>query len=122
MVESALTWSPEAPTSPAARGAISPAAHLADRFAAAEVAGPRGVRLREIPFVPMIGIRVAPASGSGERIAARLAASLPTSCGSVIESGGGEHIVWLSPDEFLIVADRPAAGLVAELVDALDAE
>lgn len=39
---------------------VSPAAHLARRFAQAEVTGARGVSLRELPFLTQVGLRVVP--------------------------------------------------------------
>lgn len=41
---------------------VSPAAHLAERFAAAEVSGPWAVRIREVPFLTMVGLRAMPGS------------------------------------------------------------
>lgn len=97
---------------------VSPAAHLAQRFAEAEVPGPRGVSLREVPFLTQIGLRVAPGSATARRIEQRLGGSLPPWVGSV---GHGEGVVmlWLAPDEFLLLSSRPASELVAELAGAL---
>lgn len=97
---------------------VSPAAHLAQRFAAAEVAGPRAVSLREVPFLTQVGLRVAPGSATARRIEARLGGSLPGTVGAV---GHGEDVVvlWLGPDEYLLLSARPASELVAELAGAL---
>lgn len=106
---------------------VSPAAHLAAAFAAAEVAGVRGVRLREVPFVTMIGIRVAPGTAAAGRIEGVLATSLPTSCGQ-IAVGERSSVLWLSPDEFLAVlrdgvsSDEVPSELTAALVEALGGE
>ena len=100
----------------------SPAAHLAERFAAAEVSGPRAVRIREVPFLTMVGVRAVPASAAAGRIETRLGVSLPSACGAVT-TGDGVSVLWLSPDEFLVVSDeqRPAP-LTTSLVEALQGE
>jgi sarcosine oxidase, subunit gamma len=101
---------------------VSPAAHLAERFAAAEVSGPRAVRIREVPFLTMVGLRVVPGSVTAGRVETRLGVSLPSACGAV-SIGDGVSVLWLSPDEFLVVSDeRQPAPLTAALVDALEAE
>lgn len=120
MVETAVTEAPAA-TSPGLRP-VSPAAHLAERFAAAAVTGPRAVSIREVPFRTMIGLRAVPGSTAAERIQIRLQVPLPTACGSVA-AGQGLSVLWLSPDEFLVFADdQPAAELTSGLVEALDGE
>ena len=63
---------------------VSPAQHLHELFAGAEVTGARAVALREVPFVTMVGLRVQPGSGAAERIVARLGARLPAGCGSKV--------------------------------------
>ena len=103
---------------PADRRPVSPAAHLADRFAAAEVTGPRGVGLRELPFLTMVGLRAVPGSAAAERLENRLGTPLPTGCGAV-SSCDGTHVLWLSPDEFLVICSAPADQLTAGLVEEL---
>jgi sarcosine oxidase subunit gamma len=85
----------------------SPAAHLTDRFAAAEVTGSRAVRIREVPFLSMVGLRAAPGSAAADRLSAHLGVRLPVRCGAVA-TGEGLSVLWLSPDEFLVVAGAPA--------------
>lgn len=124
MVESAVTTAPSPFRSrPELAGArpISPAAQLHERFAAAEVSGARGVRLREVPFLTMVGIRAVPGSAAAGRIEALLGAALPTACGSA-SRGDGITVLWLSPDEFLVVSDLEAAELTSGLVDAFEGE
>lgn len=124
MVESVLTAPPAStPPAPARHGLrpVSPAAQLRDRFAAAEVRGARGVALREVPFLTMVGIRVVPGSAAAGRIEARLGTSLPLACGAVSRAEGVE-VAWLAPDEFLVVSDRPAAELTAAFVEGLGGE
>lgn len=97
---------------------VSPAAHLAERFAAAEVTGRRGVRLREVPFLTMVGIRAVPGSAAAGRVETRLGTGLPSSCGAVT-TGDGVLVLWLSPDEFLVVSDQRPDELTSALVDAV---
>jgi sarcosine oxidase, subunit gamma len=101
---------------------VSPAAHLAERFAAAEVSGPRAVRIREVPFLTMVGLRVVPDAAAAGRIETRLGVSLPSACGAVT-TGDGVSVLWLSPDEFLVVSDeRQPAPLTTTLVETLRGE
>jgi sarcosine oxidase subunit gamma len=103
-------------------GRVSPAAHLAERFAAAEVSGPRAVRIRELPFLTMVGVRAVPGSAAAGRIETRLGVSLPSACGAVT-TGDGVSVLWLSPDEFLVVSDeRQPAPLTTTLVETLHGE
>lgn len=97
---------------------VSPAAHLAERFARAEVTGPRAVSLREVPFLTQVGLRVVPDSEAARRIEGRLGVSLPDKVGAV-GRGDGVVALWLAPDEFLLLSSRPASKLVGELVDDL---
>ncbi len=123
MVESAVITAPPPSVRHSLTGArpVSPAAQLWEQFAAAEVLGARAVRLREVPFVTMVGVRVAPGSDAAGRIEARLGAALPIACGFT-SRGDGVTVLWLSPDEFLVVSDQPPAELTATLVDAFDGE
>ena len=93
---------------------ISPAAHLAGAFTAAEVTGPRGVRLRETPFLTMIGVRVVPDTAAAAGIEASLRFSLPAGCGAVT-AAHNRSVLWLSPDEFLVISDddEPAEATAA---------
>ncbi|MGA7206554.1 MAG: sarcosine oxidase subunit gamma family protein [Specibacter sp.] len=94
----------------------SPAAHLWTDFSLGSVAGEHGVALREVPFQAMVGIRVDPLSEAGGRITA-LTGGLPARCGDVVAGPDGASVLWLSPDEFLVVA--PDDGGQAALVDGL---
>ena len=103
------------------RRRVSPAAQLADRFAAAEVTGPRGVSLRELAFLTMVGLRAVPGSAAVDRLQTRLGTPLPTGCGDVTTAGNAQ-VLWLSPDEFLVISSEPADELTAGLVEALQGE
>lgn len=122
MAETAELTAPTSPTAPTGGRPVSPAAHLAKRFAAAEVTGPRAVSLRETPFLTMVGMRVAPGSVAAARIETCLKAPLPRSCGEV-GTGEGLSVLWLSPDEFLAVdGGQPASQVTSSLLEALDGD
>jgi sarcosine oxidase subunit gamma len=96
----------------------SPLAHLHDRLAAESVGGDRAVSLREVPFLAMVSLRVAPGSAAAARISSRLGTALPERCGQVL-SAGAHSVLWLGPDEFLLVSDGEAGALVTDLREAL---
>jgi sarcosine oxidase, subunit gamma len=99
---------------------VSPAAQLRADFETGSVRGV--VELSEIAFLTMVGLRVNRNSDAGQRIAA-VTGGLPVGCGSV--TGAGEtSVLWLGPEEFLVVAPREAheslgGGLLQALREAL---
>jgi sarcosine oxidase subunit gamma len=99
----------------------SPAGHLAQQFVAAEVTGPYSVALREVPFLTQVGLRVVPGTNAARRVEARLGTPLPARSGEVA-IGTGLSVLWLSPDEFLVVSAADPTELTARLVDALGGE
>jgi len=100
----------------------SPLQHLASDMAAAEVTGPRAVAVREIPFATMIGIRAQPGSSAYESIAAVLPHGLPAAVGQVAGTGDALAVLWISPDEFLVVSVVEKPALLATLESALGDE
>lgn len=96
----------------------SPAEHLHEAFRAAEVTGTRAVRLREIAYVTMIGLRIDPASAAASGLQEVLGAPLPARCGQTTE-GAGHTVLWQGPDEFLVITDDEASPLVDQLTDRL---
>ncbi len=99
----------------------SPLAHLAERMRAAAVTGPRGVTLTEWPFSTMVNLRVAPASEAANRVEKSLGAPLPRRCGHTTASGP-HTVVWLGPDEWLVVSQMDGTAVAAELRAALGAD
>lgn len=97
----------------------SPLAHLEERMRAATVTGARGVALTERPFLTMVNLRVDPASEAAGRMAETLGAPLPRQCGHTASSDA-RTIVWLGPDEWLVVSEN--ASVTAELKGALGAD
>jgi sarcosine oxidase subunit gamma len=78
------------------------------------VTGERGVRLVEWPFLTMVSVRVAPDSEGARGIDAALGAPLPRTVGET--SGHGAHqVLWLGPDEWLVVSQGDADTLVEAL-------
>lgn len=100
----------------------SPAAHLADLFAQAAVPGTRGVKLREIPFTTMVGLRVLPASAGATRLEKALGTALPAGHGQVTAAGPELQVLWLSPDEFLVISGEDHLALTDRLASALQAD
>ena len=88
----------------------SPLAHLAQQMHEQTVTGERGVTLREIPFLTMVGIRVAPGTPAAEAVAAAAGMPLPTGHGRVTGTAGATAILWIGPDEFLLLGHRVLAG------------
>ncbi|MFJ6375475.1 sarcosine oxidase subunit gamma [Pseudarthrobacter oxydans] len=99
---------------------VSPAAQLRADFETGSVRGV--VEISEVAFLTMVGLRVNRDSDAGQRVAA-VTGSLPATCGSV--SGTGDtSVLWLGPEEFLVVAPREAheslgGGLIQALREAL---
>ena len=95
---------------------VSPAAPLGEAFEAGSVQGV--VELREVSFLTMVGLRVDRNSDAGQRIAA-VTGGLPAASGGV--SGTGDtSVLWLGPEEFLVVAPTEAhESLGGDLIQAL---
>ena len=98
----------------------SPAEHLAQAFLEAGLSGERGVTVRELPFRPQIGLRAAAASPSAAALEDQLGFAFPSAGGT---SGDleGAHLIWLSPDEYLLldVSVEQTFGQERALVEAL---
>jgi len=92
----------------------SPLQDMAAELRKSSGQGDGAVRLREWPFLTMVNIRVEPGSETAGRIEGVLGASLPQQCGDV--TGDGAHFVlWLSPDEWLVVSQAAPESLVGSL-------
>ncbi|MBX6384043.1 MAG: sarcosine oxidase subunit gamma [Microbispora sp.] len=98
----------------------SPAAAYAARFEAASAGG--GLRLAEIPFLTQVDLRVDPKSPAAERIGTAIGVPLPVEPGTVA-SGGDLEVLWLGPDEWLVLGpDGAAPDLVARIAEAAGGE
>ena len=98
----------------------SPAAAFAARFEAASAGG--GLRLAETPFLTQIDLRVDPKSPAAERIGTAIGVPLPLEPGTAVR-GGDLTVLWLGPDEWLVLGpDGAAPGLVERLTEAAAGE
>ncbi|WP_018156405.1 sarcosine oxidase subunit gamma [Demetria terragena] len=101
----------------------SPAHDLRDEF---EAGSSEKVGLREVPFLTQIALRAAPGGPASGALEGSLGCTLPQQVGEVTSTGTA-HVLWLAPDEFLLVApDEAQAGesttaYAQRLVDALGA-
>ncbi|MFI0780489.1 sarcosine oxidase subunit gamma [Streptomyces sp. NPDC021212] len=96
----------------------SPLAHLEEQMRAAAATGARGVTLSEWAFLAMVNVRVAPASEAADRIEKTLGAPLPRQCGRTTTSGP-HTVLWLGPDEWLVLSQGDGTAVAAELREAL---
>jgi sarcosine oxidase subunit gamma len=88
---------------------------LAD-FAAALADLPAGLRAAELPFLAQLSLRLDPAGPAAAAVAQALGCPLPSACTAT--SADPVQVLWLGPDEFLVLAP---AGTQAELADRLRA-
>jgi sarcosine oxidase subunit gamma len=96
----------------------SPLAHLHGAMRAAGVDGARGVRLSERPFLAMVSLRVDPASAAATRVGTALGAPLPAHCGETARTGP-HTVLWLGPDEWLVLSRTDGTVLAREMRAAL---
>ncbi|MEV4459854.1 sarcosine oxidase subunit gamma family protein [Microbispora sp. NPDC049633] len=98
----------------------SPAAAFAARFEAASAGG--GLRLAEAPFLTQIDLRVEPKSPAAEQIGTAIGVPLPLEPGTAVR-GGDLTVLWLGPDEWLVLGpDGAAPELVERLTEAAAGE
>jgi sarcosine oxidase subunit gamma len=79
---------------------------------------PDGVGLAELPYLSMVNLRVDPAGPVAARIAALLGAELPTEPNTVATSPAWS-VLWLGPDEWMVVGQDGAAPDLVELLRGL---
>jgi sarcosine oxidase subunit gamma len=81
---------------------------------------PAGIRIRELPFPALVDLRVRTDDAGGDAVAKVLGAALPTRACTTTRVED-LHVLWLGPDEWLVVGPPGAAGqLEADLCAALD--
>jgi sarcosine oxidase subunit gamma len=98
----------------------SPLEHLSARFAETAHTD-ASVHLRERPYLTMVGLRAAPKSEALRRYEEHLGVDLPRRCGEVSRSGPS-IVLWLGPDEWLVVSTADAARVAEGLGEALGEE
>jgi sarcosine oxidase, subunit gamma len=86
--------------------AESPLATRADQLATA--AAPDQLRMREIVYTTQVNLRVDPKNTAAERIGTAIGVMLPHQPGEVA-TAGDLMVLWLGPDEWLIVGPEGAA-------------
>lgn len=100
----------------------SPLAHAADRFAAAGRKSGGTLRLAELPFLAQVNVRIDPKSPAAEAVGLALGVPLPLEPNTV-NQGGELAVLWLGPDEWLVVGPPGSAGkLEARLREAAGEE
>lgn len=99
----------------------SPLSHLENAIREGCVAGERGVSLREIPFLNMVGLRLTPGSAAAAALVELTGVPLPAGHGQVTGDPEGIAVLWLGPDEFLLVGPDETVS-VPESADALGDE
>ena len=92
----------------------SPLQDMAAELRDGSVPGDRSVVLLEWPFLTMLSIRVEPGSEAARKIEAVLGTDLPLQCGEV-SSRGAQTVLWLGPDEWLVISQMKPETLVASL-------
>jgi sarcosine oxidase subunit gamma len=94
---------------------------LAARAAELQARSGRAVRLAELPFLAQLSLRVDPESAAAQRIARALGCPLPEA--GAVTGSGRRSVLWLGPDEWLVVGpDGDVGALVTLLASALDGD
>jgi sarcosine oxidase subunit gamma len=96
----------------------SPLVDMALDIREGAVTGDRQVRLAELPYLTMISVRVDPGSPAAAAVEGVVGAGLPRSCGQVT-ADGYHSVLWLGPDEWLIVSEMTPGVLLDALTDAV---
>jgi len=96
----------------------SPLADMARTLMDRAVTGERNVRVSEWRFTTMVSLRVDPSSPAAAAVEDVLGAALPRTVGEV--AGHGQHsVLWLGPDEWLVVSQMTGEVLVPTLEESV---
>jgi sarcosine oxidase subunit gamma len=93
-------------------------AHLTLGTSDGVIADYRNVRLVERPFLTMVSLRVDPTTPAASRLEGVLGTKLPGARGQVSQHGA-HHVLWVSPDEWLLISQMASGTLVNALTDAV---
>lgn len=85
----------------------SPLEHRGAELERATALGPRGVRLREEPFLTQLDLRIPPDEVASGAVAETLGLTLPAA--NEVSGDEGRALLWLGPDEWLLVAEEERA-------------
>ncbi|MBD0419387.1 sarcosine oxidase subunit gamma [Streptomyces sp. TRM S81-3] len=99
----------------------SPLAHTADRFAAVTRSSRGALRLAELPFLAQVTVRLDPKSPAAEAAGLALGVPLPL-VPNTVNRGGELAVLWLGPDEWLVVGPAATTGLAERLRTAIGDE
>ncbi|MFE0810888.1 sarcosine oxidase subunit gamma [Streptomyces sp. NPDC058848] len=99
----------------------SPLEHAADRFAAVTRDSRGSLRLAGLPFLAQVTLRLDPKSPAAEAVGLALGVPLPLAPNTV-NRGGELAVLWLGPDEWLVVGAGAATGLAERLRSAIGDE
>ena len=94
----------------------SPLLGFADGLAAADEA-PARVRLSEVPFLTQLTLRVAPSTTAATAAGYALGAPLPTAPNTT-SAAGEAHILWMGPDEWLVIGPTEARSRLRDRLEA----
>lgn len=97
----------------------SPLADMAQELMECAVTGERSVRVSEWRFTTMVSLRIDVHSQVARGVEGVLGTALPRSVGEVT-SNGPHSVLWLGPDEWLVVSEEPAALLVPALLGSVE--
>jgi len=89
-------------------GARSPLALVGDRLAEVGSATGGALSIAEVPFLAQINVRLDPKGSAADPVTAALGVALPTAPG--ITRSGELSVVWLGPDEWLIIGPPGTEG------------
>ncbi|MER6073367.1 sarcosine oxidase subunit gamma family protein [Streptomyces sp. NPDC001817] len=97
----------------------SPLADAAHRLAAATRSSRGAIRLAELPFLAQVNVRLDAKSPAADAVGLALGLQLPLEPNTVVHAGG-VTVVWLGPDEWLVVGlpgtERDLEGLIRSAV------
>jgi sarcosine oxidase subunit gamma len=72
--------------------------------------------IREAGFPAQVSLRVRPGSAEADRVAAAVGAGLPEPCR--LTEAAGRRVLWLGPDEFLVVGEERTQAAIVDLLTA----
>ncbi|MFJ5303487.1 sarcosine oxidase subunit gamma [Streptomyces sp. NPDC088350] len=99
----------------------SPLGGAADRLAAATRSSGGAVRLAELPFLAQVNVRLDAKGAAADAVGLALGLSLPVEPNTVVRAGE-LTVLWLGPDEWLVVGPPDARRDVEERIRAASGE
>ena len=93
---------------------VSPLASATSRFAAL----PAGVQVRELPLLVQLDLRLDPNGPAGAAVAEVLGVAVPQQACTAV-TAGDVSVLWLGPDEWLVVAPADRSDLLEAIEQAV---